>query len=171
MVLSSNDLLLSFEVHKPKEKRDRRSIIKSFSVKAHVNSNLCPIKTFKAFRERRPSCEAVSVFINSIQPDRPIKIRTIQAWMSRLLHKSTKEKRVSVRSVASSLALQSGIPKEDIVTMGNWASSSTFENHYRREQLSEFDFTNTLINDKDIEMESDEDIFMDASDSFMDSLD
>ncbi|KAG2205687.1 hypothetical protein INT47_008044 [Mucor saturninus] len=58
-----------------------------------------------------------------------------------------------------------------VVTMGNWASSSTFENHCRREHLSEFDFTNTLIEDKDIEVESDEDIFMDASDSFLDSLD
>ncbi|KAI7880026.1 uncharacterized protein EV154DRAFT_568565 [Mucor mucedo] len=98
-------------------------------------------------------------------------IRTVQAWMSRLPHKSTKEKRVSVQSVASSLALQYGMPKEHIVTMGNWASSSTFENHFRREHLSEFDFNSTLIDDKNIEMESDEKIFMDASDSFMDSLD
>ncbi|KAG2214757.1 hypothetical protein INT45_001353 [Circinella minor] len=83
---------------------------------------------------------------------------------------STDEKRVSLRSIASSLALQSGIPKDDIVTMGNWASSSTFENHYRREHLSSFDFTNTLItNDNTIEDDEHmDDIFFDAMDDNMD---
>ncbi|KAI9300158.1 hypothetical protein BJ944DRAFT_151964, partial [Cunninghamella echinulata] len=52
---------------------------------------------------------------------------------------------VTIRSIASSLALQAGIPKEDIITMGNWASSKTFENHYRREHLSLFGFTDTLV--------------------------
>lgn len=46
---------------------------------------------------------------------------------------SLKEKRVSLHSIASSLALQAGIPKEDIVTLGNRASSTTFENHHRCE--------------------------------------
>ncbi|ORE11959.1 hypothetical protein BCV72DRAFT_192221, partial [Rhizopus microsporus var. microsporus] len=58
---------------------------------------------------------------------------------------SITEPRVSLRPIASSLALKTGIPKDDIVTMGNWPSSAVFENHYRREHLSQFDFSNTLI--------------------------
>jgi hypothetical protein len=83
---------------------------------------------------------------------------------------SIDEKRVSLRSIASSLALQSGIHKDDIVTMGNWASSTTFENYYRREHLSSIDFTNTLITSgSNHEHDSStEDIFYDAADDNMD---
>jgi hypothetical protein len=65
------------------------------------------------------------------------------------------------------LALESGIPKEDIITMGNWVSSTTFENHYRREHLSTFDFTNTLITSDDTygDDSQDEDIFYNADDN------
>ena len=64
------------------------------------------------------------------------------------------------------LPLQSGIPKEDIVTMGNWSSSSTFENHYHREHLSTFDFTNTLITSGDLldDDSNDDEVSYDATD-------
>jgi hypothetical protein len=54
--------------------------------------------------------------------------------------------------------------------MGNWASSTTFENHYRREHLSSFDFTNTLITsgDNNDEESSVDYIFFDATDDNMD---
>jgi hypothetical protein len=167
----SADSNLSFEVHCPKEKRQRRRIIKSFQVKAHIDPRLCPVHTFQLFHHRRPTCQATTLFINSLQPNKLISARTIQSWISKLIHRSTHEKRVSLRSIASSLALQSGIPKEDIITMGNWASSTTFENHYRREHLSTFDFTNTLIISDDTygDDSQDEDIFYDADDN-MDSI-
>ncbi|KAG2192103.1 hypothetical protein INT47_005717 [Mucor saturninus] len=158
--VSMDQQLLLFEVHKPKEKRGRRHIIKSFSVKAHTNARLCPIKTFLAMNSQRPQSSVESLFLHSLQPHKELSTRTIQSWISKLIKLSTTEKRVSLRSVASSLALQSGIPKEDIVTMGNWASSTTFENHYRREHLSSFDFTNTLLQ---LDQDSDEDIFYDAN--------
>ncbi|KAI9018760.1 hypothetical protein CLU79DRAFT_705420 [Phycomyces nitens] len=157
---------LSFEVHCPKEKRRRRRVIKSFLVKAHVEQSLCPIYTFHLLSQRRPSCTAPNLFFNSLHPTLALRTRTIQVWISNLIRLSTSEPRVSLRSIASSLALQSGIPKEDIVTMGNWASSTTFENHYRREHLSRFDFTNTLITrgDQAVEDTNEEDIFFDALD-------
>ncbi|KAG2191280.1 hypothetical protein INT47_001830 [Mucor saturninus] len=137
---------LCLEVHCPKEKRQGCRIIKSFKVRAHTNSiTLCPLQTFLVYAQRRPVCSSLSLFVNSISPDRPLQASTIQGWISRLLRRSTSEPRVSLRSIASSLALASGIPKDDVVTMGNWSNSSTFENHYRREHLSQFDFTSTLI--------------------------
>ncbi|KAI9271649.1 hypothetical protein BDA99DRAFT_594773, partial [Phascolomyces articulosus] len=155
----SDDNILSFEVHSPKEKRQRRRIIKSFQVKAHRDQHLCPVHIFHLYMQRRPSCDATPLFVNSLQPNNSISPRTIQSWISKLINLSTDEKRVSLRSIASSLALQSDIPREDIVTMGNWASSATFENHYHREHLSTFDFTNTLITCTE---DSDEDVFYDA---------
>ncbi|KAI7888889.1 uncharacterized protein EV154DRAFT_483659 [Mucor mucedo] len=109
MVFSNNDLLLSFECI--------FEVVIIFPV--------CILLPLTAYFTHCTSISlqittAASLLINLIQPDRPIMMRTIQAWMSRPLHESMKEKRVSVQSVASSLALQSGIPKEDRVTMGNW---------------------------------------------------
>ncbi|KAI9338902.1 hypothetical protein BD770DRAFT_306759, partial [Pilaira anomala] len=133
----------------PKEKRGRRMIVKTFQVKAHHEIHLCPVDTCHFYLNKRPNCSASTLFVNSLRPNKPISVRTIQGWLTRLLRLSTTEHRVSIRSIASSLALQVGIPKDDIVTLGNWASSLTFEQHYRREHLSQFDFTNSLITHMD----------------------
>jgi hypothetical protein len=167
--LSNNSTLLSFDVSCPKEKRARRSIIKSFEVQAHSNPSLCPVTTYIAHMRKRPSCSSTTLFVNALEPNKPLSTRTIQRWIRNLLQISTKEEKVSLRSIASSLALQAGIPKDDIVTMGNWSSSTTFENHYRREHLPNFDFTNTLITTTD--KDEDYDVFFDAEDTVSDFLD
>lgn len=159
--VSTTGSSLSFEVHCPKEKRNRRHIIKS-----HSDSRMCPVETFRLFVQRRPNTIATKPFVNSLRPNHPLQCRTIQSWISTLIQRSTSEKRVSLRSIGSSLALASGIPKEDVVTMGNWTNSITFENHYRREHLSNFDFTNTLVEILDQNQDDDsEDIFHDAMDT------
>lgn len=155
---------MTFDVHKPKEKRDRRPIIKSFLVKAHQDSRLCPVRTFLLVLEKRPRSDVVNLFLNSVHPDKELSLSTIQSWLNKLIRLSTTEKRVSLRSLGSSLAVQQGIPKDDVVTMGHWANSSTYEKHYRREHLSFFDFTNTLIPSPSVENDCDEDVFYDAMD-------
>ncbi|KAI9325898.1 hypothetical protein BD770DRAFT_405131, partial [Pilaira anomala] len=91
--------LLLFEVHNPKEKRGRRHIIKSFSVKAHANPRLCPVKTFLTMNSQRPQSSVASLFLHSLQPHKELSTRTIQSWISKLIKLSTTEKRVSLRSV------------------------------------------------------------------------
>ncbi|CEG80909.1 hypothetical protein RMATCC62417_15172 [Rhizopus microsporus] len=88
----------------------------------------------------------------------------VGSWIGKLVKISTTESRVSLRSIASSFALKAGISKDDIVTMGNWPSSAVFENHCRREHLSQFDFSNTLI-DIDDDADEDDDQFFDAEDN------
>ncbi|KAG1138850.1 hypothetical protein G6F37_010176 [Rhizopus arrhizus] len=165
-------LLFPFRLASQKKKRKRRRIIKPFQVNAYIDERLCSVYTFQLFRQRRPTCIATTLFANSLQPNNLISIRTIQFWISKLIHLSTNEKRVSLRSIASSLALQSGILKDDMVTMSNWASSKTFEDHYRREHLSTFDFTNTLIADDDTQNDDlqDGDAFYDAADDNMEFI-
>ncbi|KAG1525821.1 hypothetical protein G6F51_014350 [Rhizopus arrhizus] len=85
---------------------------------------------------------------------------------------STQEPGVSVRSLASSMALHHGIPLDDIVTLGNWSSSTTFHNHYRRQHMSMVDFSRALlgsppssfplVGDELFAPPDDEDIFYDA---------
>ncbi|RCH96867.1 hypothetical protein CU097_013479 [Rhizopus azygosporus] len=117
---------------------------------------LCPATTYQIFSNRRPSDS----------PLKPLSVHTIQHWIGKLVRISTTEPCVSLRPIASSLALKARIPKDDIVTMGNWPSSTGFENHYRREHLSQFDFSNTLI-DIDNATDGDDDQFFDAEDNDM----
>ena len=111
-----------------------------------------------------PSDSPDTLFLHSYAPLKLLSARTIQRWIGKLVKISTTEPRVSLRFIASSFALKSGIPKDDVVTMGNWSSSAVFENHYRREHLSQFDFSNTLI-DIDDATDEDDDQFFDAEDN------
>ncbi|CEI99238.1 hypothetical protein RMCBS344292_13330 [Rhizopus microsporus] len=111
-----------------------------------------------------PSDSPDTLFLHSYAPLKPLSVRTIQHWIGKLVRISTTEPWVSLRSIASYLALKAGIPKDDIVTMGNGSPSAVFENHYRREHLSQFDFSNTLI-DIDDAIDEDDDQFFDAEDN------
>ncbi|ORE13128.1 hypothetical protein BCV71DRAFT_159613, partial [Rhizopus microsporus] len=86
-----------------------------------------------------------SFFVNSRCSQEPLATPTISTWLRNMIRVSTEERSISVRSIASSLTLRCGVPKEDIVTLGNWTNSSTFENHYRREHTSCLNFTQILI--------------------------
>ncbi|OBZ77178.1 hypothetical protein A0J61_11865 [Choanephora cucurbitarum] len=134
--------ILTFGIFSPKEKRGHRRIIKSFSVKAHTDPRLRPIATYQALTT---FLLFGFFFVNTISPSFPLATRTIGVWLKHYLRLSTTDVRVSVRSLASSLALRAGIPKGDIFTMGNWSGSQVFENYYRREQMSKFDFTSSLL--------------------------
>ncbi|KAI8878850.1 hypothetical protein K501DRAFT_297400 [Backusella circina FSU 941] len=119
--------------------------------------------TFHAPKEERKRRLIIKSFI--------VKAHSVAQWLTRLIGLSTQESRVSLKSIASSLALQAGIPKADIVTLGNWSNLSTFENNYRREHPSHFDFTNTLITLNDEQTnQDDDDTFHDAEDFPLDDF-
>lgn len=147
-VVSADNTSLYFEVFAPKERRQGVRIIKPFSIRSHQDPRLCPVLCFIAVRDhpRAISSRPQGVlFVNSNQPSKSVKITTISSWLRRLLHRSTKEQRVSVRSIGSSIALRAGINVDDIVTLGNWRTSETFHQHYRREHMSTVDFTNSVL--------------------------
>ncbi|KAG1458880.1 hypothetical protein G6F56_006289 [Rhizopus delemar] len=139
--------IFQFDIVAPKERRNQVRIIKPYNIHPHPDTRLCPVQCFQAVRthphvsSRPPDV----LFVNSANPALPAKSTTISTWLRRLLHHSTSESRVSVRSLGSSLALRRGIPVDDIVTLGNWRSSETFHNFYRREHLSTVNFTTSTL--------------------------
>lgn len=167
--IERNCKCLSFQVVTPKERRGGRRIIKPFCVYSHHDPSLCPVATFLAVRNRlthlNPPSTINSFFVNTNMTTQIIKVTTISSWIRRLIQLSTSEPRVNLRSLASSAALRAGIDLDDIVTLGNWSSSTVFEQHYRREHLTDVDFTNTVL-----PVPEDEDVFHDASSSFDNNL-
>ncbi|KAG0732125.1 hypothetical protein G6F57_015500 [Rhizopus arrhizus] len=94
-----------------------------------------------------------------------VKVTTISSWIRRLIQLSTNEPRANLRSLASSAALRAGIDLDDIITLGDWSSSTVFEQHYRREHLTNVDFTSTVL-----PVPEDEETFHDASSNFDNNL-
>ncbi|KAI8378557.1 hypothetical protein BD560DRAFT_461147, partial [Blakeslea trispora] len=150
-----------------RKKHNRRRTTKSFVANAHTNLRVCPVDTFLAFRPRQLYYSIFTLFVNSVRPNDPLSIRILYSWIKKLIRLSSEELRLSFQSIISSLALPYGTPKENIVTMGNWASFKSFEHHIRQEHLGQFDFTNTLVCPSDDLNISGfkEDIFFDALDT------
>ncbi|CEP09980.1 hypothetical protein, partial, partial [Parasitella parasitica] len=129
----------------PKETRGHRRIIKLFHVCAHADLLLCPVLAVSAFLRHptllsRHDPERERLLVNTTLPGHELRATTISTWHRRFIRLSTPEQ-VSVRSLASSLASKNGVPYDQVVTQGNWVSSITFEQHYRRDQLATHDFS------------------------------
>ncbi|KAI8327859.1 hypothetical protein BC941DRAFT_364311, partial [Chlamydoabsidia padenii] len=132
---------LRFQVVAPKETRGKR-----------------PVCSHPALVNRPTSAQ---LFVNSNNIHQPLVSATISSWLHReFISLCTNETGVSIRSLASSRALDLGVSRENIVALGNWASSSTFVNHYQRNQMASVDFTSTVLSG------SVQDEFYDASESF-----
>ncbi|KAI8640282.1 hypothetical protein BD408DRAFT_452710 [Parasitella parasitica] len=77
---------------------------------------------------------------------KPLAAATISSWLHKhFISKSIAESRLSIRSLASSSAMESGIQLDDLVTLGNWASSDALANHYQRNHMTTIDFTSTTL--------------------------
>ena len=159
---------ITFDIHKPKEKRNSRPIIKTIQIAPHHRKPLLfPVRAVillnnhSALKSLR-SYDTLSV--NTKRPERRLSNTTISSWLRRLIRLSTTEM-VSLLSVASTIALEKGIPLQDIVTLGNWSSAEVFQRHYNRSHTSSADFTNTLIPVIQVNRsgtEKDDDIFCDT---------
>ncbi|OBZ82307.1 hypothetical protein A0J61_09643 [Choanephora cucurbitarum] len=88
---------------------------------------------------------SLAAFLALRLPSQPVLSTTIASWICRLIRRSTSERNVSLRST----------------------SSTTFENHYKRQSAMRTDFTTAVLSDIPISMDSDtEDDFKDALSDF-----
>ncbi|KAI9490454.1 hypothetical protein BDB00DRAFT_768881, partial [Zychaea mexicana] len=134
-----SDSLLSLTIVSPKERRGGRRIIKTLLIHPLVdNRSLCAVLAFKVLRDH-PGASARPpevLFVNSVKVESPLSCATIGAWLHRLLGRSapvaSSSGVPSVRSIASDLALKRGASLDDIITIGNWSSSTVFDQYYRR---------------------------------------
>jgi hypothetical protein len=142
---------LSLCIEAPKETRLGRPIIKTLMVHPLLNEDpLCPVAAFLALKNHPGAAQRPvdNLLVNSINPTKPLSVGTISSWLRGLTKMSTDLVPVpSIRSLASDLALSRGVPKEDVVTLGNWSSDSVFEFHYRRSRLQKTNMSAVVLRD------------------------
>ncbi|KAG1481975.1 hypothetical protein G6F54_013674 [Rhizopus delemar] len=128
--IERNCQYLSFQVVAPKGRRAGRRIVKPFRVYSHQDPSLCPVATFQAIRDHlahlipQPTVTSFFVNTNTNMTKQIVKVTTINSWIRRLIQLSTNEPRANLRSLASSAALRAGIDLDDIITLGDWSSST-----------------------------------------------
>ncbi|KAI8639169.1 hypothetical protein BD408DRAFT_446197 [Parasitella parasitica] len=117
---------LRFQVVAPKETRAKQRIIKPFTVHPHASDiELCPVECFRPVSSHpvlvnRPT--SAQLFVNSNNIHQPLASSTILSWLHReFISLCTDEPGVTIRSLASSRALDLGVSRENIVALGNWA--------------------------------------------------
>ncbi|KAG1526955.1 hypothetical protein G6F52_001971 [Rhizopus delemar] len=113
------------------------------------DQELCPVQCFKALRDHsdlQAHPENSTLFIKSNNIRQPLSANTLSSWLHReFISLSTSGSRISIRSLASSRALDQGVSMGHIVTLDNWVSPGTFQDHYQRNQMAMIVFTSTPL--------------------------
>ncbi|CEP13937.1 hypothetical protein [Parasitella parasitica] len=115
---------LRIEVVSPKKTRRKRRIVKPFTLHPHAEDcELCPIQCFKAIRDY-PALQArpwdANLFVRSNLITQSLSASIVSTWLHlNFISLCTSEPGVSIRSLASSRALDLGISQENIVALRN----------------------------------------------------
>lgn len=143
-----NDDSLELHINGPKERRAGRPIVKTITIPINtINSELCPVRAYQAYVNHPKFVSSQKfLFVRSSNPLQQMADNIISKWLCSLTALSTDEKPTpKVRSIASSLALDRGVPHDDVITLGNWASAKTYETHYRRQRLLQTNVTEKVL--------------------------
>ncbi|KAI9007935.1 hypothetical protein CLU79DRAFT_878194, partial [Phycomyces nitens] len=140
---------LHLVISAPKETRDGRRIIKSPILQPHQSNNaLCPVLAFSTLRDHPSATDrpTESLFVSAKNPSISVTVATISAWLRTLTQMSTSITPCpSIRSLASDLAIQNGVPLDDVVFMGNWSNPSVFDTHYRHSRALRSNITESVL--------------------------
>ena len=137
----------------PKETRNGRRIYKDLTLLPLPDDvKLCPVHTFKALLVHPSRATSDFLFVNSRQPTQPLAVTTLSTYVRSVLRLSPTASQVgsrlpSVRSVASDKALRNGVPLDEVLLMGNWSSSTVFNNHYQRNRQIVQNISAAVINE------------------------
>ncbi|KAI9316059.1 hypothetical protein BX666DRAFT_1815685, partial [Dichotomocladium elegans] len=135
----------------PKETRQGRHIIKDLLIAPLPDDeSLCPVQAFNALLNHPGRSGSNHLWVNSRNPAQPLAVNTISAYLRAILAKSPSAvvagpRLPSLHSVTSDTALRHGIPLKDILLMGNWSSTSVFQQHYRHSQQTAHNISEAVL--------------------------
>ncbi|KAI7861646.1 hypothetical protein BDF14DRAFT_1960288 [Spinellus fusiger] len=146
-------------VDRPKEKRLGQPIERSIHIKHHPDPLLCPVLALQHYiatiatqpchlpHPVRPS-RTINYLVRHIRdPSRPLSAERIGKYINGLtdLIPRCQSSRPRTRALGSSAAARFGVPIDDILTHGSWASSSVFDTFYRLSRETATDFTSVTL--------------------------
>ncbi|EIE76405.1 hypothetical protein G6F46_000132 [Rhizopus delemar] len=125
---------------------------KSFPI-LYWTPEICPVHYFTVLRN--PSYlqgrnRGPILFVKVIEIQSPLVSHATSSWLHRnFISLSTKGPRVSICSLASSVALDKSVDLPDSVSLENWALSETFRAHYQCNPMTTVHFTTSVLDHAD----------------------
>ena len=135
----------TFTLTKPRKTGDTRSLTTIAFPCFKEDSTLCPLKCLESYlnatSEFRTLPECKKLFLSTLRPHRPVSKSTIARWLCDTITASgidsTIFKAHSTRAASTSTAAQKQLPLNDILKMGDWTSSSTFQRFYYKPTIDD----------------------------------
>ncbi|KAI9006644.1 hypothetical protein CLU79DRAFT_779815 [Phycomyces nitens] len=158
--LSSPVPTLVLAIDCPKEKRSGQPIVRSVHIRPHLDPVLCPVLSFQSYMRRMVSApcrqphpvrsnRTINYLIRHVRnPSSPIHAERISKYINfvtDLIRRPGNSRRPRARALGSTAAARYGIPLDDILTHGSWASSSVFDTFYRLSRETASDFTTAAL--------------------------
>ncbi|OMJ12113.1 hypothetical protein AYI69_g9552 [Smittium culicis] len=114
------DGTLKLVIVAPKEKRKGRPIIRPCEISYHSDKLLCPVEAYRVYRSRvaKELCPTPHINDNTIIVNRLFRI-------TRPLNTPTPK----ARAIGATIAANTGIPSDSIVTQAFWPNYEIFDNY------------------------------------------
>lgn len=128
---------------------------------------LCPGSLFGVMC-RHPHYSASATHLFHQQNGHSLVAGTISKWLRRYFIDKVTSESTTLRSLASSAALDKNIAKDDIVALGNWSQSLAFDHHYHRNYMLQVNFASAILSATEVsvlDISNDEAGFVDVVDS------
>ena len=102
---------------------------------------ICPYNTLEEYLRRtenfRKQSETSKLFLSHVKPHKPVGKDTIARWVKEALERAGIDVKVfkphSKRAASTSKAFVKGANLQDIMKMGNWSNSSTWQTFYHKD--------------------------------------
>ncbi|RCH82551.1 hypothetical protein CU098_005577 [Rhizopus stolonifer] len=158
---NSDHTTLTLVIDCPKEKRQGQRIQRQVHIRHHPDLRLCPIQAYSSYKSRIASSPLV--IAHPTQPQRQIHCLVSQIYnhhqpiVSQTIGKHNNHfinlialpggtPRPRACALGSTNAAINGLPIDDILTHGSWASSSVYDTFYRLSRSTASDFTRFVFN-------------------------
>ncbi|OAQ22091.1 hypothetical protein K457DRAFT_57309, partial [Linnemannia elongata AG-77] len=132
----------------PKERRGGQRIIKTIIIKSHPVEFFCPVKAyvecrrctsdqdrFARTKHPRSEMESFTPLIRHVnRPNLGLSSDRISKYIQeimQLMPRDETQRPYKARAVGTTVALERGIPLDNVVTHGNWSSPAIVEVFYR----------------------------------------
>ncbi|PVU91551.1 hypothetical protein BB561_004345 [Smittium simulii] len=156
-----NQGVLCLTIVAPKEKRDGRPVEKPCQINSHADPTLCPVIAYTVYKERiacnfcltphaNNSTWTVNRLIRFVNDcEKPLSVDSITRYIhsiSIVIHQDQDTPIPKGRTIGATLAANSGVSTDNIVSHAFWSNYSIFDSYYRLTKNSLNNLTESIVN-------------------------
>ena len=116
------------------------------------NSTMCVVRCLNHYMVRTKELrKGNDLLVSYVKPHQAVGSQTVSRWLCAAIRQAGIDvsfKGHSTRAVATSEAVDSGIPLEIVLDAADWSSAGIFEKHYHKETTNRGKFAHSVLSSK-----------------------